>query len=295
MQQAAKRRRQEVAAADESVPRPAEMQPQAPAAASPNHPGENELADDSAMQSSQEGEQTPDARAPIPAPGLHSTSPGLPQVPRTNRFAARLEVAQQPQDAVTPQIQQLQLRQDTAARPATLHQVQEQLPQGPAPDALHVNAVTQKLWNPELELGGTAHPCKVALQKPSKPVLQCWRQNHGNSQLYKLQLVADTAQPDQLVGVEPAVFITHSRWAAVKWELGQLFTSGATLVLPVRVSPASLYKLVHFWYGGQLELKNDVEEMMMLAHHLQARHLWRMPNNSAIAQCMVQLQALTCV
>lgn len=192
----------------------------------------------------QNKERTPSARAPLPAPGLQSAQQ-LRQPAATSADAA----------AVSEELQ----------APAVVHSILHARVK-PEPYSGHTN---QAVHISQLQLDTCVDISAPATQwqlqtgvQPDSQLSATWRSSHREPQLYSLQLIPDAQHPRIRVGVEPAMLRTYSLWART--------CSPIDVVLsPLRVSQNTLYIILHSLYSGFIDMSCDVEELLMLARHLQ--------------------------
>ena len=103
---------------------------------------------------------------------------------------------------------------------------------------------------------------------PYPEVLLTWETKQHDPVLFGAQLIGD-AQLEHGIPVAVSDLVSHSKWAAARCKQNEVQRNGLHCVLPVCTSPGTVERFVRSIYSGFIELKNDVEQMLVLANSIQ--------------------------
>ena len=130
----------------------------------------------------------------------------------------------------------------------------------------------QENWHPFLQLDSEiltpSNRQLVNGHLPYPDVLLTWETKQNDPVLFGAQLIGD-ARLKHGIPVAVSDLVSHSEWAAARCKQNEVQRNGLQCVLPVCTSPDIVERFVRSIYSGFIELKDDVEQMLVLANSIQ--------------------------
>ena len=100
-----------------------------------------------------------------------------------------------------------------------------------------------------VHLQQTRKPLQIS-PKPTARSCQIWQEHENNPLIYSARLIADSQQPDAIVGIGTHDLISHCDWGAVQLQQAGNGHLNMHFTLPVQTPPRIARKLVEGIYSG---------------------------------------------